>query len=352
MRALNTFEFNGCIRKGPASESLVPLEMNGKQVWADRACIQALARKNGGDLNKNAEEFTSLQNAILKGKGLAGQKRRAFAADSASRDSDALRRRQAELARQKDQGQSEIMRKLNRELANVKAAAEAYARQLAARDRRIKAGQYTNFEELMMYYSRLRYIKKTRTPVYKNVRALNYDNQSATSDIKIAEVTISDGIINNAKILNATLTGSRIDRAYVNKDYYLQNYGDLTLNGGDFTDLKFRDLVLRRLVMWDVIHKDTKFVKLIFNNVTFTNANIENLTMKNTQAGRVLNNREHQILYAVIQDCEKKVCKGPCTAQAFSDSLVKTELTKCKNDADIPKINAFLTGRKIEQKKV
>jgi hypothetical protein len=56
----------------------------------------------------------------------------------------------------------------------------------------------------MEYYSRIRYEKKARTPVYKTVRALNYDNKSSATDIKIAEVTISQGKIDRAHISKAT----------------------------------------------------------------------------------------------------------------------------------------------------
>jgi len=103
--------------------------------------------------------------------------------------------------------------------------------------------------------------------------------------------------------------------------------------------------------VWDLIHKDTRFVKLIFNNVTFTNAQVQDLTMKETKVGRVFNNREHKLLYAVIQNCEKQCCKGKCTAQAFGDSLIRSCFTQCKKNAQIPALKGFLTGTKIEQKR-
>lgn len=134
----------------------------------------------------------------------------------------------------------------------------------------------------------------------------------------------------------------------MNKDYYLQNYGDLTLNGGNFSELLFKDFTLRRLVIWDMIDKDTNFVKLIFKDVTFTDAEVKNLTMKNTKVGKVFNNREHRLLFEVIQGCENECCKGPCSTEAYTDTLIGKCFTSCKAKAGIPAINAFLTGTKVE----
>jgi hypothetical protein len=134
----------------------------------------------------------------------------------------------------------------------------------------------------------------------------------------------------------------------VNKDYYIQNYGDLTLNGGQFSELLFKDFTLRRLVIWDMIKKDTKFVKLIFKDVTFTDAAVQNLTMKNTEVGKVFNNKEHRLLFEVIKSCENECCKGPCSTKAYTDTLIGKCFTACKAKADIPAIDAFLTGTKVE----
>lgn len=134
----------------------------------------------------------------------------------------------------------------------------------------------------------------------------------------------------------------------MNKDYYLKNYGDLTLNGGQFSELLFKDFTLRRLVIWDMIAKDTQFVKIIFKDVTFTDAAVQNLTMKNTAVGKVFNNKEHRLLYEVIKGCEKECCKGPCSTEAYTDKLIGKCFTACKAKAAIPPIDAFLTGTKVE----
>jgi hypothetical protein len=117
-------------------------------------------------------------------------------------------KRQQELARKaalrKSAASGDIYQELKAQNADIRAAAEAYAKELDSRDARIQGGDYKNFKELMEYYSRIRYEKKSRTPVYKTVRALNYDNKSSATDIKIAEVTISQGKIDRAHILKAT----------------------------------------------------------------------------------------------------------------------------------------------------
>jgi hypothetical protein len=117
-------------------------------------------------------------------------------------------KRQKELARQaalrNAAGSGDIYKELKAENADVRAAAEAYAKELDSRDARIQSGDYKTFEELMDYYSRIRYEKKSRTPVYSTVRALNYDNKSRATDIKIAEFTISRGKIDRAHISKAT----------------------------------------------------------------------------------------------------------------------------------------------------
>jgi hypothetical protein len=152
-----------------------------------------------------------LDKAIAIGKGQAQLKRASLASDqkeNSKKSRLAMLKRQKELARKaalrNAAGGGDIYKELKAQNADVRAAAEAYAKELDSRDARIQSGDYKTFGELMEYYSRIRYEKKSRTPVYKTVRALNYDNKSSATDIKIAEVTISQGKIDRAHISKAT----------------------------------------------------------------------------------------------------------------------------------------------------
>jgi len=136
---------------------------------------------------------------------------------------------------------------------------------LKERAKQIASGNVQSWSQMMDYYSRIKYDKKQRTPIYSTEYVKNYDSKLNES-VKVAKVTIEEGHCEHATITSALLQNSSVDRLYIGDELGIYNHGDINFNGGNFKNLMFKDLVIRRLAIWDMIDSDTQFIKMAFRN--------------------------------------------------------------------------------------